>query len=110
MAENAVKQNKVKNSRIFGDYLIMLVAPLVIAVWYYGARAVYAAAAAVAGAMITDIAANLIIRKQYRLKDLSSVYIGAAIAAMMPAESRCISPLWLRRLPCLRSRYRSAAG
>ena len=84
MAENAVKQNKVKNSRIFGDYLIMLVAPLVIAVWYYGARAVYAAAAAVAGAMITDIAANLIIRKQYRLKDLSSVYI-AAIAAMMPA-------------------------
>ena len=36
MAENAVKQNKVKNSRIFGDYLIMLVAPLVIAVWYYG--------------------------------------------------------------------------
>ncbi|CDC10560.1 nQR2 and RnfD family protein [Clostridium sp. CAG:413] len=85
MAENAVKQNKVKNSRIFGDYLIMLVAPLVIAVWYYGARAVYAAAAAVAGAMITDIAANLIIRKQYRLKDLSSVYIGAAIAAMMPA-------------------------
>ena len=85
MAENAVKQNKVKNSRIFGDYLIMLVAPLVIAVWYYGVRAVYAAAAAVAGAMITDIAANLIIRKQYRLKDLSSVYIGAAIAAMMPA-------------------------
>ena len=63
----------------------MLVAPLVIAVWYYGVRAVYAAAAAVAGAMITDIAANLIIRKQYRLKDLSSVYIGAAIAAMMPA-------------------------
>ena len=43
MAENAVKQNKVKNSRIFGDYLIMLVAPLVIAVWYYGVRAVYAA-------------------------------------------------------------------
>lgn len=85
MAENAVKQNKVKNSRIFGDYLIMLVAPLVIAVWYYGVRAVYVAAAAVAGAMITDIAANLIIRKQYRLKDLSSVYIGAAIAAMMPA-------------------------
>ena len=33
MAENAVKQNKVKNSRIFGEDLILLVAPLVIAGW-----------------------------------------------------------------------------
>lgn len=92
MADNAVKQNKVKNSRIFGDYLIMLIAPFVIAVWYYGARAVYVTAAAVAGALIADIAANLVIRKQYRLKDLSSVYIGAAIAAMMPAGAALYIP------------------
>ncbi len=85
MTESSVKKKKVKNLQVFGDYIIMLVAPLIISVWYYGMRAVRVTACAVAGAVLSDIAANFILKKRYNVKDLSAVYIGAAIAAMMPA-------------------------
>lgn len=85
MAESTVKKKKIKNLQVFSDYIIMLVAPLVISVWYYGMRAVRVTACAVAGAFLCDIVIALLLKKKYNIKDLSAVYIGAAIAAMMPA-------------------------
>lgn len=85
MTESTVKQKKIKSSRIFGDYIIMLVAPLVIAVWYYGIRALWVTGSAVAGALISDIVSGLIVNKHYKIKDLAGIYIGIAISVMMPA-------------------------
>lgn len=85
LAESTVKKKKIKNLQVFSDYIIMLVAPLVISVWYYGMRAVRVTACAVAGAFLSDIVTTLLLKKKYNIKDLSAAYIGAAIAAMMPA-------------------------
>lgn len=85
MSESTVKQKKVKSSRLFGDCIIMLVAPLVIAVWYYGVRALWVTGTAVAGALISDVVSGLIVNKHYKIKDLAGLYIGIAISVMMPA-------------------------
>lgn len=85
LANNAAKQNTVKSSRIFGDYLIMLVAPCVVAVWYYGTRFISVAATGVVTALICDFAAKAILGKIFHLRDFSNIFIGLAIALMLPA-------------------------
>lgn len=84
LANNAAKQNTVKSSRIFGDYLIMLIAPCVVAMWYYGVRFISVAATGVATALICDFAAKAILGKVFHLRDFSNIFIGLAIALMLP--------------------------
>lgn len=86
MANNASKQNNaIGSSRIFGDYLIMLAAPCVLSVIYYGSRALSVIAVSVLTALFCDFAASALLGRIFRLKDFSNIFIGAAIAMMMPA-------------------------
>lgn len=85
MSNNAPKHNTVRSSQIFGDYIIMLAAPCVVAVWYYGGKFLSVAATAVLTALICDFAAKAILGKVFHLKDFSNIFIGLAIAAMLPA-------------------------
>ncbi len=85
MANKASKQNTVKSSQIFGDYLIMLIAPCAVAVWHYGASMLSVLAVSVAAALISDFAASALIGQRFRLKDFSNIFTGVAIAMMMPA-------------------------
>ena len=86
VANGAVKLNNAGAKSIFGDYLIMLLAPCFMAYWYYGVRSLFVIAASVAAAVITDALAGIIINKKIDIGDLSSVFTGAAIALMMPAS------------------------
>ncbi len=85
LSDKEIKQSKVRSSRIYGDYLIMLLAPIILAVYQYGARALAVVAAGVAGAVITDLVLCALLKKTFLLRDLSNIFVGAAIALMMPA-------------------------
>ncbi len=86
MENKTSKQNTVKASQIFGDYLVMLIAPCIVSVMYYGSRALAVIASGVLGAVICDVAASFIFRRRFLLRDPSNIFIGAAIAVMMPAS------------------------
>lgn len=85
MANVTVKEKSTDPNRIYGDYLLMLIAPCMLAVWYYGIRSFYVIAASVFSAVLTEAVANLVIEKRFYIKDISSIFTGAAIALMMPA-------------------------
>lgn len=85
MANVTAKNNSITPNRIYGDYLIMLIAPCVLAVWYYGFRSLAVIAVSIAAAVITEAVANLILEKRFYLKDIGGIFTGAAIALMMPA-------------------------
>lgn len=85
MSDKAQKPNIVKSSRLFGDYLIMLIAPAVLAFFYYGEIVIPVLAVSILTAFVCDALASILLKKTFYLKDLSAVYAGAAIALMMPA-------------------------
>lgn len=85
LANIAAKPNTVKASKLFGDYLIMLIAPCVMSVWYYGGRALWIIALSIVSAVLTDGIVSAVLGKSFRIKDLSNIFIGTAIAVMMPA-------------------------
>lgn len=85
MANKTPKQNKVKASQIFGDYIVMLIAPCIVSVMYYGTRAAWVILVSVMSAVVCDMAASVLLRKKFSIRDLSNIFIGAAIAMMMPA-------------------------
>ena len=82
MANVTAKNNSITPNRIYGDYLIMLIAPCVLAVWYYGFRSLAVIAVSIAAAVITEAVANLILEKRFYLKDIGGIFTGAAIALM----------------------------
>lgn len=86
MENKTSKHNTVKASQIFGDYLVMLIAPCIVSFMYYGSRALAVIVSGVLGAVICDVAASFIIGKRFLLRDTSNIFIGAAIAVMMPAS------------------------
>lgn len=83
MASTVLKKNNGKS--IFGDYLVMLIAPCITALWYYGARSLLVIAVSIAAAVVTDALAGAVINKKINPGDFSGVFTGAAIALMMPA-------------------------
>lgn len=83
--DNALKQNTVKSSRVFGDYIIMLAAPCFVALWHYGTRVLSVLSVSILTALICDFAACALLGKGFRIKDFSNIFIGAVIAMMMPA-------------------------
>ena len=85
MTNAVVKEKSINPNRIYGDYLIMLIVPCFLAVWYYGIRCLYVIAASIFAAVMTEAVANLVIEKRFYIKDISSFFTGAAIALMMPA-------------------------
>lgn len=85
MPDKAQKPNIVKSSSLFGDYLIMLIAPAALAFFFYGERVISVIAVSMGAAFICDALASILLKKTFYLKDLSGIYAGAAIALMMPA-------------------------
>lgn len=79
------KMNTVKASQIFGDYIVMLIAPCILSVLFYGSRAVSVIAVSIVSAVLSDILMSIVLKKKFLLRDLSNVFIGAAIAVMLPA-------------------------
>ncbi len=87
MANGVVKLNNDSAKSIFGGYLLMLTVPCFAAYWFYGVRALLVIASSVAAAVITDLIAGLVINKKADISDLSSIFTGATIALMMPANA-----------------------
>ena len=85
LANGSRKQNTQSAKSICADYLIMLIAPCVMAFVYYGARSLLVLASAVVPAIITDALAGIVLRKKIYIRDLSAIFTGAVIALMMPS-------------------------
>lgn len=85
LSNKEIKQNQPKSSKIYGDYLLMIAVPCVLALRYYGARVLAVVAAGVLGAVISDMLFCLILKRRFLLRDLSNIFIGAVIAFMLPA-------------------------
>ena len=85
LANSSAKQNTVKSSRIFGDYLVMIAAPCIVALWYYGMQFLSVALTGVLTALVCDFGAKAILGKTFHLRDFSNIFIGLAIAVMLPA-------------------------
>ena len=73
------------SSRIFGDYLIMLITPCVMAWYYNGERALRVMLACVAATLLSDIFAGIIFTDKSDLKSPDAVFTGLVIALMLPA-------------------------
>ena len=73
-----------KSQSYFGDYLLMLLALCVPAVYYCGRRAVFVLLASVGTAVFCDLTGGLLFYNKILLRDLCAVFTGTAIALMMP--------------------------
>lgn len=85
MSNKEIKQNPVKPVRLYGDYLLMLAAPCALALKYYGARVLAVVAVGILGAVLSDMLFCVLLKRNFLLRDLSNVFIGAVIALMLPA-------------------------
>jgi electron transport complex protein RnfD len=63
----------------------MLAAPCILAVCGYGARAIAVILTGVAAAVLSDMLFCALLKRNFLLRDLSNIYIGAVIALMLPA-------------------------
>lgn len=82
MSNKEIRQTPAK---IYGDYLVMLIAPCVLAAWFYGSRALAVIAAGIIGAVLSDLVLCALLKRNFLLRDLSNIFIGTAIALMLPA-------------------------
>lgn len=85
LANNSAKQNTVTTSRIFGDYLVMIAAPCIVALIYYGMNFLSVALVGILTALVCDFGVKAILGKTFHLRDFSNIFIGLAIAVMLPA-------------------------
>lgn len=85
MSNKEVKKEPVKASRLYGDYLIMLAAPCILALSSYGARVLSVISVGIVSAVLSDMLFCAVLKRNFLLRDLSNIYIGAVIALMLPA-------------------------
>ena len=83
--EGVQKPSYVTALQLFGDYLLMLLVPTVLAVYYYGLRALAVAGVSVGAAVLTEAVFSAVLGRSYYLRDLTSLYTGLCIALMLPA-------------------------
>lgn len=85
------KQEKSAESystaRIFGDYLLMLLVPAVVSIYYYGNAALSTLLVCAFTALGCDILGSALITKQFYIKDTSAICSGIMIALMLPATA-----------------------
>ena len=85
MAEQKKKKSLIARSQsYFGDYLLMLFALCVPAVYYCGRRAVFVLLVSVGTSVFCDLTGGLLFYNKILLRDLCAVFTGTAIALMMP--------------------------
>lgn len=83
--EGAQKPSYVTALQLFGDYLLMLLVPTVLAIYYYGTRVLAVAGVSVGTAVLTEAVLSAVLGRSYYLRDLTSVYSALCIALMLPA-------------------------
>lgn len=77
---------KKQTQRFYLDMLIMLAAPVAMAWYYYGARALALLAVCVAASAFCDAVGGVIVkRKRMSPYDFNAIFTGAVIALMLPA-------------------------
>ncbi|MBQ6264454.1 MAG: RnfABCDGE type electron transport complex subunit D [Clostridia bacterium] len=85
MAEQKKKKSLIaKSQSYFGDYLFMLLALCVPAVYYCGRRAVFVLLVSIGAAVFCDLTGGLLFYNKILLRDLCAVFTGTAVALMMP--------------------------
>ena len=89
-AENRTANRKSLN--IFGDYLLMLIFPCVLSIWYYGVDAVRTLAVCILTGFVCDFFGSIIIYKKYYAADLSALCASIMIALMLPADIKAYIP------------------
>ncbi len=83
IAAEAEKQTQ----RFYLDMLIMLAAPIFMAWYYYGIRALFLLAVSVSTAVLCEVAGSFIVhRKRKPLYDFNAVFTGAVIVLMLPSS------------------------
>lgn len=93
--ERKEKSNEAieKTRSLWADYLIMLAVPVIVAWYYYGIRVFELIAVGVASAVLCELAAYKLMMVRPTLGDCNAIFIGAAIALMLPASSEFWLPL-----------------
>ena len=72
---------------VSADYAVMLLAPCAVAVYRYGAKALFLIILSVAVCALCRKIGGTVLRTEYRLKDFSTVVTGAMIALLLPASA-----------------------
>lgn len=86
MARKKEKSLLAKSTSYFGDYLLMLIAPVAAAYYYSGTRALLVILASVGSAVFCDFTGGLLFYNRMLTKDLCAIFTGITIALMMPAD------------------------
>lgn len=86
-----LKKDIKTTQRYMLDLLIMLVAPTVIAVYYYGSRALALLATSVLTAVLAEYIGGKLLKNFPTPRDLSAVVTGVCLALCLPASA----PLWM---------------
>ena len=81
------KRIKIEN-RSYLEYMLMLLAPAIVSWYYYGANALRLLFVGIASAVIFELIAVLVMKRDKNsLLDLHCVFTGAALAMMLPATA-----------------------
>lgn len=84
----ALQTPEAQTTRFYRDMLIMLCAPLVMAVYYYGLRVLVLAGVCILAAAVSEFAGLLLMRRKISDSfDFHCVFIGLVIALMLPATA-----------------------
>lgn len=86
MSKEAAKKKLRKPRSIYGDQILFMLAVLVMAFTSYGLRPVIVCAFSVLCCIITDMIGCFLSKKEYGVKDLSTIAYGLALALMLPAS------------------------
>lgn len=93
--ETKILENQSKVKKYMIDMIIMITAPLIVAIYHYGSRCIIITCLSVLTSVACEVSVDLIKkRKPQSITDLSAIFTGIAIALMLPASS----PLWLAPL------------
>lgn len=87
-------QGSVKAKMIFDDYLLMLIAPCVASVFYYGKTAFLTILVCIVTGFIFDFAASILVYKKYFVNDRSAICASLMIAMMLPANMPIYIPFF----------------
>lgn len=86
MSKEAAKKKLRKPRSIYGDQILFMLAIIVIAACFYGMRVVVVCACSVLACILTDMVGCFLSKKEYGVKDLSTIAYGMALALMLPAS------------------------
>ena len=86
MAKEAASKKLRKARSIYGDQILFMLAITVIATCFSGWRVVAVCACSVLCCILTDMIGCFLSKKEYGVKDLSTIAYGMALALMLPAS------------------------